>query len=771
MDKIKFFDGGMGTMLQAAGLKAGQLPETLNITNKDMILAVHRAYADAGCEYITANTFGANCLKFENYDEIIKAGIELAKSVGKKVLLDIGPTGKLLKPMGELAFDDAIDIFAKTVIAGKDGADAVLIETMSDTYEIKAAVLAAKENCNLPIIVTMIFDEKGRLLTGADIKTAVTMLEGLGVDVIGLNCGLGPKQMIEYVKELRKWTSLPIAVQPNAGLPVSVNGKTVFNVEPEEFAQDMKEIAKLGVSYLGGCCGTTPEHIRQMIALCKDIPANVPESKNYCLVSSYSETVDLGEKPKIIGERINPTGKKLFKEALRRNDIDYIIKEGIAQRDAGAHILDVNVGLPEIDECKMMEDAVYNLQAVLPTPLQIDTTNIAALERALRVYNGKPMLNSVNGKQKNMEEVFPLAKKYGSVVVCLCLDENGIPETAEGRIAVAEKIIKTAKEYGIDKKDLIVDALTMTISTDKNNAKETLKAVKYIRETLGVNTVLGVSNISFGLPQRDVINTAFFTLALQSGLSAGIINPKSSSMMNAYYSYNALAGLDDNCTEYIESVTEAQQAVQETNVTLHTAIVKGMKDEAGACAKELLKDTAPLDVINNYIIPALDEVGAGFEQNKIFLPQLLMSADSAKAAFDVIKEYMILNNAEEKSGNKIVLATVHGDIHDIGKNIVKVLLSNYGFDVIDLGKDVPEETVLQAVTQNDVKLVGLSALMTTTVPAMEKTIELLHKNTDAKVLVGGAVLTKSYAKMINADWYAKDAMESVRIAKAFFGEN
>lgn len=771
MDKIKFFDGGMGTMLQAAGLKAGQLPETLNITNKDMILAVHRAYADAGCEYITANTFGANCLKFENYDEIIKAGIELAKSVGKKVLLDIGPTGKLLKPMGELAFDDAIDIFAKTVIAGKDGADAVLIETMSDTYEIKAAVLAAKENCDLPIIVTMIFDEKGRLLTGADIKTAVTMLEGLGVDVIGLNCGLGPKQMIEYVKELRKWTSLPIAVQPNAGLPVSVNGKTVFNVEPEEFAQDMKEIAKLGVSYLGGCCGTTPEHIRQMIALCKDIPANVPESKNYCLVSSYSETVDLGEKPKIIGERINPTGKKLFKEALRRNDIDYIIKEGIAQRDAGAHILDVNVGLPEIDECKMMEDAVYNLQAVLPTPLQIDTTNIAALERALRIYNGKPMLNSVNGKQKNMEEIFPLAKKYGSVVVCLCLDENGIPETAEGRIAVAEKIIKTAKEYGIDKKDLIVDALTMTISTDKNNAKETLKAVKYIRETLGVNTVLGVSNISFGLPQRDVINTAFFTLALQSGLSAGIINPKSSSMMNAYYSYNALAGLDDNCTEYIESVTEAQQAVQETNVTLHTAIVKGMKDEAGACAKELLKDTAPLDVINNYIIPALDEVGAGFEKNKIFLPQLLMSADSAKAAFDVIKEYMILNNAEEKSGNKIVLATVHGDIHDIGKNIVKVLLSNYGFDVIDLGKDVPEETVLQAVTQNDVKLVGLSALMTTTVPAMEKTIELLHKNTDAKVLVGGAVLTKSYAKMINADWYAKDAMESVRIAKAFFGEN
>ncbi len=771
MSKIHFFDGGMGTMLQAAGLKAGELPEALNLTNKAMITAVHEAYAKAGSEYITANTFGANCLKFDNYNEIIKAGIELAKGTGKKVLLDIGPTGKLLKPMGELNFNDAVDVFAKTVIAGKDGADAVLIETMSDTYEIKAAVLAAKENCSLPVIVTMIFDEKGRLLTGADIKTAVAMLEGLGVDVIGLNCGLGPKQMIEYVKELRKWTSLPIAVQPNAGLPVSVNGKTVFNVEPNEFAQDMKEIAELGVSYLGGCCGTTPEHIRKMIKLCRDIPANIPEKKNFSIVTSYSESVILGEKPKIIGERINPTGKKLFKEALRRNDIDYIIKEGISQRDAGAHILDVNVGLPEIDEPAMMESAVYNLQAVLPTPLQIDTTNITALERALRIYNGKPMLNSVNGKKKNMEQVFPLAKKYGSVVVCLCLDENGIPETAQGRIDIAKKIIQTAASYGIEKKDLIVDALTMTISTDKNNALETLKAVKYIKNELGVNTVLGVSNISFGLPKRDAVNTAFFTIALENGLSAGIINPKSTAMMNAYYSFNALSALDENCTEYIESVTETQAVSQSSTVNLHTAIVKGMKDDAGLCAKELLKSTAPLDVINSHIIPALDEVGAGFEANKIFLPQLLMSADSAKSAFDVIKEQMILNNTEQKSGNKIVLATVHGDIHDIGKNIVKVLLSNYGFDVIDLGKDVPEEAVLNAVVKNNVKLVGLSALMTTTVPAMEKTIQLLHENTDAKVLVGGAVLTKSYAEMINADWYAKDAMESVRIAKKFFGED
>lgn len=432
-------------------------------------------------------------------------------------------------------------------------------------------------------------------------------------------------------------------------------------------------------------------------------------------------------------------------------------------------MLDVNVGLPEIDEKAMMEQAVSSLQSVLSTPLQIDTTNIAALERALRIYNGKPMLNSVNGKEKNMKEVFPLAKKYGSVVVCLCLDENGIPETAQGRIDIAEKIIKTAAEYGIDKKDLIVDALTMTISTDKMNGAETLKAVKYIREELGVNTVLGVSNISFGLPKRDAINTAFFTLALQSGLSAGIINPKSQSMMNAYYSFNALAGLDDNCSEYIESVTVSEAPKAESLLTLHTAIVKGMKEEAAACAAKLLESNDSLTVINEHIIPALDEVGAGFEANKIFLPQLLMSADSAKAAFDIIKEKLILSGASEKSGNKIVIATVHGDIHDIGKNIVKVLLSNYGFDVIDLGKDVPEEDVLNCVIENNVKLVGLSALMTTTVPAMEKTIQLLHKHTDAKIFVGGAVLTKSYAKMINADWYAKDAMESVRIAKAFFG--
>lgn len=764
---IKFFDGAMGSMLNLA---AGELPEQLNITDPDRVFAVHKGYAEAGADFITANTFGANSLKYDNVAELVKAGVALAKKTGKKVALDIGPTGKLLKPMGDLDFEKAVELFSEVVNAGKDESDVVIIETMSDTYELKAAILAAKENCDLPVIASMIFDEKGRLLTGGDVKSACAMVEGLGVDAIGFNCGLGPKQMIGLVKELRKYTSLPIIVMPNAGLPESVDGKTVYNVSPEEFAQDMKEIAFLGVSYLGGCCGTTPEHIKEMISLCSGIDDNVPEKKNETVVTSYSTAVTIGKKPVVIGERINPTGKKLFKEALRNNDIDYIVKEGLSQQEKGAHILDVNVGLPEIDEVKMLTDAVFSLQSVLPLPLQLDSSDPKALESALRIYNGKAMINSVNGKKSSMEEIFPLVKKYGGVVVCLCLDESGIPETAQGRIDIAKKIISTAEEYGIDKKDLVVDALTMTISTNKDNAVETLKAVKYIRNELGVGTVLGVSNISFGLPKRDAINTAFYTLALENGLSAGIINPLSEGMMNAYYSYNALMGYDDNCQEYIESVSQIQTTSSANTVMdLKTAVIKGIKEDASACAKELLKDTAPLDVINEYIIPALDVVGDGFENNKIFLPQLLMSADAAKSAFDVIKQHLIVAGEDKKSGNKIVIATVEGDIHDIGKNIVKVLLSNYGFDVIDLGKDVKCEKVLEEAIKNDCKLVALSALMTTTVANMEKTIKLIHDNTDAKVLVGGAVLTKSYAKMINADYYAKDAMESVRIAKAFFG--
>lgn len=763
---ITYFDGGMGSMLN---LRAGELPEQLNITQPQRVLDVHMAYAKAGADIITANTFGANPLKYDNCAELVKAGVRLAKKTGKRVALDIGPTGRLLKPVGDLDFEDCVEAFAEVVRAGKEDADLILIETMGDTYEIKAAVLAAKENSDLPVFVSMIFDENGRLLTGADVKTALAVVEGLGVDVVGLNCGLGPKQMIPLVRALAEYSSTPIMVNPNAGLPESVNGQTVYNVESAEFAELMAQIAEIGVCYLGGCCGTTPEHIKALVERTKDIPSVVPEKKNFTFVTSYSECVQLGEESKIIGERINPTGKKLLKQALRDNDMEYILKEGITQKECGAHILDVNMGLPEIDEVQMLKNAVYELQSVLPTPLQLDSSDAAAMEQALRIYNGKAMINSVNGKEKSMKEIFPLAKKYGGVVVCLCLDENGIPPTAQGRIEIAEKIIKTASEYGIDKKDLAFDALTMTISTDKNNAAETLRAVDYIKHTLGINTVLGVSNISFGLPNREAVNTSFYTLALQAGLSAGIINPKSQSMMNAYYAYNALAGLDDNCTQYINSAVAVDTAAPTGNITLIDAIVKGMKDESARCAKDLLKNgTEPLQVINEHIIPALDKVGDRFEKNTLFLPQLLMSADSAKAAFDEIKAYLVTTGAAQEKGEKIVIATVEGDIHDIGKNIVKVLLQNYGFDVLDLGKDVKCEKVLEEVVKNDVKLVGLSALMTTTVPNMEKTIHLIHENTNAKVFVGGAVLTKSYAEMIDADWYAKDAMESVRIAQEYF---
>lgn len=750
-------------------LKAGELPELLNINDPERVYAIHKAYADAGCNIISANTFGANRFKYDNVDEIVKSAVKNAKRTGKKVALDIGPTGKLLKPMGDLDFEECVDIFADVVKAGRDEADLVLLETFGDLYEIKAAMLAVKENCDLPLVVSMIFDEKARLLTGADVRTACAVVEGLGANAIGFNCGLGPKQMIPLVEELEKHASIPILVMPNAGLPESVNGETIFNVDPDEFASYMTQIAKMGVSYLGGCCGTTPAHLKAMIEATKDIEDKVPEFKNETIVASYSKSVDLSDGA-VIGERINPTGKKLMKEALRNKDMDYVLRQGITQSEAGAHILDVNMGLPEIDEKEMLCSGVYELQSVLPVPLQLDSGDAEAMEAALRLYNGKAMINSVNGKEKSMKEVFPLAKKYGGVVVCLCLDEDGIPSTAQGRIAIAKKIIKRAAEYGIDKKNLAVDALVMTISTDTNNAIETLNAVDYIRNTLGVNTVLGVSNISFGLPNREAVNTAFYTLAMSRGLSAGIINPNSRPMMNAFFSYKALAGKDESCQEYIKSAVDTEIVQKTENLDLKTAIIKGMKEESARCAKELLENTESLVIINDYIIPALDVVGDGFEKNTIFLPQLLMSADSAKAAFDEIKAHFVMSGAEQVKGEKIIIATVEGDIHDIGKNIVKVLLQNYGFDVMDLGKDVKCEKVLEEAQKNNVKLVGLSALMTTTVPNMEKTIKLLHDNTHAKVFVGGAVLTRDYAKMINADFYAKDAMESVRIAQEFFEE-
>ena len=776
-----FFDGAMGTMLQKNGLSAGEIPETWNITHRDTVYAIHKAYADAGCNIIKSNTFGANALKFKGTDytveEIVTSAIDIAKTAvsGKDktfVALDLGPTGKLLKPYGELPFETAYELYKQQVIAGKKaGADLVLIETMGDTYEIKAAVLAAKENCDLPIVVTMIFDESGKLLTGSDIKTAVFMLEGLGVDAIGFNCGLGPRQMLSLLPELLKYSSTPLVVNPNAGLPECVNGVTFFNVTPEDFANDLKELAEMGVSLLGGCCGTTPEHLKEAVKLCKDIPVLPVKQKNITAVTSYSKTAVIGERPIIIGERINPTGKKKLKAALVSGDSGYIFSEALSQVECGADVLDVNVGLPEIDEPKVMCDTVRGIQGITNLPLQIDTSDPAAMEQALRIYNGKPLINSVNGKKESMEKIFPLAKKYGGVVVCLTLDENGIPESAEGRIKIAEKIINTAKEYGIDKKDLIIDTLAMTVSTGAENAKRTLQALSYVRNTLGVNTVLGVSNISFGLPKRDNINAAFFTLAMGSGLSAGIINPKSDSMMNAFYSYCALNGYDENFETYISKTSDSAPTAKNDKTDLKTAVINGLSGAAGENARELLKTEQPLDIINLYLIPALDIVGKGFEDGTIFLPQLLMSADAAKAAFDEIKASIPAEANGSEKKNKVVIATVKGDIHDIGKNIVKVLLENYGFDVIDLGKDVDPEIIVDTAIKEKVKLVGLSALMTTTVVNMEETIRLLRKRyPECKVMVGGAVMTQDYADRIGADSYAKDAMGAVRYAERLFSD-
>lgn len=776
-----FFDGAMGTMLQKNGLSAGEIPETWNITHRDTVYAIHKAYADAGCNIIKSNTFGANALKFKGTDytveEIVTSAIDIAKTAvsGKDktfVALDLGPTGKLLKPYGELPFETAYELYKQQVIAGKKaGADLVLIETMGDTYEIKAAVLAAKENCDLPIVVTMIFDESGKLLTGSDIKTAVFMLEGLGVDAIGFNCGLGPRQMLSLLPELLKYSSTPLVVNPNAGLPECVNGVTFFNVTPEDFANDLKELAEMGVSLLGGCCGTTPEHLKEAVKLCKDIPVLPVKQKSITAVTSYSKTAVIGERPIIIGERINPTGKKKLKAALVSGDSGYIFSEALSQVECGADVLDVNVGLPEIDEPKVMCDTVKGIQGITNLPLQIDTSDPAAMEQALRIYNGKPLINSVNGKKESMEKNFPLAKKYGGVVVCLTLDEGGIPESAEGRIKIAEKIINTAKEYGIDKKDLIIDTLAMTVSTGAENAKRTLQALSYVRNTLGVNTVLGVSNISFGLPKRDNINAAFFTLAMGSGLSAGIINPKSDSMMNAFYSYCALNGYDENFETYISKTSDSAPTAKNDKTDLKTAVINGLSGAAGENARELLKTEQPLDIINLYLIPALDIVGKGFEDGTIFLPQLLMSADAAKAAFDEIKASIPAEANGSEKKNKVVIATVKGDIHDIGKNIVKVLLENYGFDVIDLGKDVDPEIIVDTAIKEKVKLVGLSALMTTTVVNMEETIRLLRKRyPECKVMVGGAVMTQDYADRIGADSYAKDAMGAVRYAEKLFSD-
>ena len=781
-NNIVFLDGGMGTLLQERGLGAGELPEKWNLEHPEIIVDIHRAYFDAGSNIVNTNTFGANILKFaaDELDAIIKAAIQNARaaaelSVGtqeKFVALDIGPTGKMLKPYGDLDFEDAVAIFAETVKLGvKYGADLIVIETMNDSYETKAALLAAKENSSLPVFVSNAYGEDGKLMTGASPAAMVAMLEGMGADAIGVNCSLGPKALAPIVEEYLKYASVPVLLKPNAGLPCSVCGKTHYDVSAEDFAEEVASLVKKGVRIAGGCCGTTPEYIAATVKACEGSAPVEIKKKNITCVSSYTHAVIFGDEPILIGERINPTGKKRFKEALKAHDIDYILKEGIAEQEKGVHILDVNVGLPDINEVEMLTEAICELQAIIDLPLQIDTSSPAAMESALRRYNGKAMINSVSGKQESMDSVFPLAKKYGGLIVALTLDDSGIPATAEERFEIAKRILAEAEKYGIEKKDIIFDPLAMTISADNNAARETLRAVGMIKNELGCHTSLGVSNVSFGLPNRDLINSNFFALALGRGLSAAIMNPYSAEMMNTYYAYRALAGLDENCSDFISSaqaVSTVAQTVTEAKEDfaseLQKAIIKGLKDRAGALTEALIAENEPLSIVQTEIIPALDTVGVGFEKKTVYLPQLLMSAEAAKAAFEVIKAHMPSGKATDKP--PFVIATVKGDIHDIGKNIVKLILENYGYPVSDLGRDVPPEKIVEETVRLHAPIVGLSALMTTTVPAMEETIKQLRVSAPwAKIVVGGAVLNREYADRIGADKYAKDAMETVRYAE------
>lgn len=786
---IVYLDGGMGTLLQERGLKAGECPERWNVTHSDVIKSVHKAYFDAGSNLVCSNTFGANALKFndDELDEIIKhafinAKNAAAESVGnqrKFIALDVGPLGKLLKPFGDLDFEDAVKIFAKTVKLGvKYGADAIFIETMNDGYETKAALLAAKENSDLPVLVSNAYDEDGKLMTGASPSAMVALAEGMGAAAVGANCSLGPKQLVKVIEELIKTSSIPVILKPNAGLPRIENEKTVFDVDENEFAEEISKLIKKGARLVGGCCGTTPKYIQTLVKATENLLPVAITKKDATVVTSNSRVVEFGKRPVLIGERINPTGKKRFKQALIENDIDYILNEGARQEEKGAHLLDVNVGLPEINEVETLKTVVDELQAVVNVPLQIDTSSAQAMEAALRRYNGKALVNSVNGKEESMQAVFPIVKKYGGVLIALTLDENGIPETSDERVEIARKILKRASEYGIVKKNIIFDTLAMTVSADANAAKVTLESLKRIKTELGCNTSLGVSNVSFGLPNRDAINSIFFALALENGLSAAIMNPFSADMLKTYYAYNALNGLDDNFSEYISNSSAfTTVAVDKTVVLsgdsnvyaseLQRCIVKGMKEKAGTLTKELLKTTEALSVVNNEIIPALDIVGKGFEQKTVYLPQLLMSAEAAKVAFEQIKISMSASSDNNAKKATFVIATVHGDVHDIGKNIVKLLLENYAYNVVDLGKDVKPEVIAEAAIKYSASFVGLSALMTTTVPAMEDTIKLLREKVpQCKIIVGGAVLTKDYADKIGADKYAKDAMETIRYVES-----
>lgn len=788
-EHVLYLDGGMGTLLQDMGLAPGELPELWNVTHPDIVRDIHLSYLKAGSNVISTNTFGANILKFsqENLEQIVKAAVINARAAvdechdlsPKWVALDIGPTGKMLKPYGDFDFEDAVNVFAKTVRLGvKYGADLIFIETMGDSYETKAALLAAKENSELPVFVSNAYGEDGKLITGANPAAMVAMLEGMGADAVGVNCSLAPKQLVGVVEQYLTYASVPVILKPNAGLPVNFHGKTQYDVSAAEFAGDVSELVRHGVRIVGGCCGTTPEYIEALVKASHGINPVKTENKNITCVSSYTHAVIFGDSPVLIGERINPTGKPRFKEALRKQDFDYILKEGIEQQEKGVDILDVNVGLPEINEVDTLKTAVCELQAVIDLPLQIDTSNVTAMETALRRYNGKAMINSVNGKAESMRAVFPLAKKYGGLIVALTLDENGIPKKAEGRLEIARKILAEAKKYGIDKKDIVFDPLAMAVSADSSAAKETLRAVELIKNELGCHTSLGVSNVSFGLPDRDTVNGVFFAIALARGLSAAIMNPYSYEMMKTYAAYKALLGLDENCLEYMSFAESAPKPVLPSSASasvtapekneygseLQRAIVKGLKEQAARITCGMLSEKSAIEIVNGEIIPALNAVGEGFEKKTVYLPHLLMSAEAAKSAFEIIKSRASGDKTSDKCS--FIIATVKGDIHDIGKNIVKLILENYGFSVVDLGRDAAPEYIVEKTVELHAPIVGLSALMTTTVPAMEEAVKLLRQKAPwCKVVVGGAVLNQNYADAIGADSYAKDAIDAVRYAE------
>ena len=800
---VLFLDGAMGTQLQEKGLQPGEIPELWNLSHPNDVRAVHEAYFASGADAVYANTFGANPAKYHGdapLADVIAAGVGLAReaaaNVGGKrlVALDVGPTGRLLKPAGDFEFDAAYDAFAEQIrIGAKAGADLVAIETMGDAYELKAAVLAAKENSSLPVVATVALGEDGKLLTGASPECVAAILEGLRVDAMGFNCGLGPDRMLQFFKRLAAATSIPLVVKPNAGMPKIVDGRTVFTVGPEEFAKDIAALVEAGASIVGGCCGTTPAHIA---ALRSSLTPSLPHSPTPSLthsptvIASGSRVVEIPLNDTIIiGERINPTGKKKLKAALSEGDVAYVLREAVSQAEAGAHVLDVNVGVPGLDEPALLDSTVQAVQGVTDLPLQIDTSDPKALERALRHYNGKALVNSVNGKEESMSAVLPLVAKYGGVVVALTLDESGIPSTADGRLAIARKILSRGAEYGLKPSDFVIDVLCLAVSADANSANVIMESLRRVREELGCRTCLGVSNISFGLPARPLLNASFYTMALSNGLSAGIVNPLAADMMTAYRAFRALTAKDAVCGEWISTFKDwtpsASAAVRTSaangagssgaadggDAALAAAIRRGLKADAASAAKTALAGgVAPLDIVNAGIVPALEEVGKGFESGTVFLPQLLMAAEAAGAAFDVVRAAMPPQDAGSVKG-PIVMATVKGDIHDIGKNICRALLENYGFKVIDLGRDVPPETIVEAARRGKARLVGLSALMTTTVGAMEETIRLVHAELpDCRVAVGGAVLTQDYADKIGADSYSKDAMGLVRYAEKLFAE-